>query len=62
MNCYKIRIAIASKNKGKSGGARIISQFIAHVLPGTIHLITMYDKSDRDTITTARIKNLLKDI
>ena len=24
-NCYKIRLAIASKNKGKSGGARIIT-------------------------------------
>lgn len=24
-NCYKIRIAIASKGKGKSGGARIIT-------------------------------------
>jgi mRNA-degrading endonuclease RelE of RelBE toxin-antitoxin system len=24
-NCYKIRIAIASKNKGKSGGARVIT-------------------------------------
>lgn len=25
MDCYKIRIAIASKNKGKSGGARVIT-------------------------------------
>lgn len=62
MNCYKIRMAIGSKNKGKSGGARIISQFVAHVLPGTIYLITLYDKSERDTITAARLKELLKDI
>jgi mRNA-degrading endonuclease RelE of RelBE toxin-antitoxin system len=27
-NCYKIRMAIASKGKGKSGGARVISYFI----------------------------------
>ena len=27
-NCYKIRIAIASKGKGKSGGARVITNFI----------------------------------
>lgn len=27
-NCYKIRIAVASKGKGKSGGARIITNFI----------------------------------
>jgi mRNA-degrading endonuclease RelE of RelBE toxin-antitoxin system len=24
-NCYKIRLAIASKQKGKSGGARVIT-------------------------------------
>lgn len=24
-NCYKIRLAIASKHKGKSGGARVIT-------------------------------------
>ncbi len=27
-NCYKIRIAIASKGKGKSGGARIITNIV----------------------------------
>ena len=27
-NCYKIRISIASKGKGKSGGARVITNFV----------------------------------
>ena len=27
-NCYKIRLAIASKNKGKSGGARVITYVV----------------------------------
>lgn len=27
-NCFKVRIAIASKGKGKSGGARVITNFI----------------------------------
>ncbi|WP_349630846.1 hypothetical protein [Aquiflexum sp. TKW24L] len=27
-NCYKIRIAISSKGKGKSGGARVITNII----------------------------------
>ena len=27
-DCFKIRISIASKGKGKSGGARIITHFI----------------------------------
>jgi len=26
-NCYKIRLAIASKGKGKSGGIRVITNF-----------------------------------
>ncbi len=62
MNCYKIRMAISNKNKGKSGGARIISQFVAHILPEIIYLITIYDKSEKDTITSSRIKELLKDM
>ena len=27
-NCYKIRLAISSKGKGKSGGARVITNFV----------------------------------
>jgi mRNA-degrading endonuclease RelE of RelBE toxin-antitoxin system len=27
-NCYKIRLAITSKNKGKSGGTRLITNFV----------------------------------
>jgi hypothetical protein len=27
-NCYKIRLAFSSKNKGKSGGARLITNFV----------------------------------
>jgi mRNA-degrading endonuclease RelE of RelBE toxin-antitoxin system len=27
-NCFKIRLAIASKGKGKSGGARVITQIL----------------------------------
>jgi mRNA-degrading endonuclease RelE of RelBE toxin-antitoxin system len=27
-NCYKIRLAIKSKGKGKSGGARVITNFV----------------------------------
>jgi mRNA-degrading endonuclease RelE of RelBE toxin-antitoxin system len=38
--CYKIRISIASKGKGKSGGARVITNLVVgrcHCLPA-IHL------------------------
>ena len=36
-DCYKIRIAIASKGKGKSGGARMITY--VRVLRNTVFLL-----------------------
>ena len=47
-NCYKIRIAIASKGKGKSGGARVISNFV--IAEETVFLISIYDKSEKENI------------
>jgi mRNA-degrading endonuclease RelE of RelBE toxin-antitoxin system len=44
-NCYKIRLAIASKGRGKSGGARIISYL--YIETETVYLLTMYDKSEK---------------
>ncbi|QEM14038.1 type II toxin-antitoxin system RelE/ParE family toxin [Mucilaginibacter rubeus] len=59
-NCYKIRLAISSKNKGKSGGARIITY--VRVVNETVYLLSIYDKSELDNISdndlTSRIKDL----
>ena len=41
---YKIRIAIKSKNKGKSGGARVITYLVTE--DKEVYLLTIYDKSD----------------
>jgi mRNA-degrading endonuclease RelE of RelBE toxin-antitoxin system len=57
-NCYKIRIAIASKGKGKSGGARIITNFV--ISDNTIYLLSIYDKSEKDNVTDKEINELLK--
>lgn len=57
-NCYKIRIAIASKGKGKSGGARVITNFV--IADETVFLISIYDKSERDNLTDKELKELLK--
>jgi mRNA-degrading endonuclease RelE of RelBE toxin-antitoxin system len=57
-NCYKIRMAIASKGKGKSGGARIITHF--HFTGQTIFLLSIYDKSERSDISDKEISDLLK--
>ena len=42
-NVYKIRLAISSKNKGKSGGARVISYF--YQTAETVYLLSMRIKS-----------------
>jgi mRNA-degrading endonuclease RelE of RelBE toxin-antitoxin system len=59
-NCYKIRLAIKSKGKGKSGGARLI--VYVKVGNGLIHLLSIYDKSGKDTVTDAYIAYLLEKI
>lgn len=57
----KIRLAIASKGKGKSHGARVITYTEAVVNvdeEGVVTLLYIYDKGERDTITAAEIAAL----
>jgi len=56
---YKIRISIASKNKGKSGGARIITY--VKVVAETVYLLSIYSKGDKDNISDKEIEKLLKE-
>jgi len=57
-DCYKIRLAIASKHKGKSGGARVITY--VQVSETFVFLLTIFDKSDRENIADKDLKELLK--
>jgi mRNA-degrading endonuclease RelE of RelBE toxin-antitoxin system len=59
-HCYKIRLAIASKNKGKSGGARVITYFVSE--DGMVYLLSIYDKSDQDSISNEEIQTLIQSI
>ena len=59
-SCFKIRLAIASKGKGKSGGARIITHI--QVIHSKVFLLTIYDKSEQSDISDKDIKILLRDI
>jgi mRNA-degrading endonuclease RelE of RelBE toxin-antitoxin system len=52
---YKIRMAIASKGKGKSGGARVITY--VQVVHELIFLLAIYDKSEITTISNADIES-----
>lgn len=57
-NCYKIRLAIASKGKGKSGGARVITH--VQVTQTSVYLLSIYDKSEKENIGNEDLKALLR--
>lgn len=58
----KIRLAIASKGKGKSGGSRVLT-FVVDLKSDDsyeVTLLTMYDKEEIDNVSDAYIKYLLE--
>ena len=58
----KIRMAIKSKGKGKSGGTRVITyNFIAHEVGDVIVLLLVYDKGDASFVKTNVIKQIIKE-
>ena len=59
-NAYKIRIAIKSKGEGKSGGGRIITYVVS--AEKEVYLLTIYDKSELDTISDIDLKKIIKSI
>jgi len=59
-SCYKIRLSIASKGKGKSSGARIITY--VYVEGKTVYLLSIFDKSDKENISDKELLKMLKDI
>ena len=58
----KVRLAIASKQKGKSGGARVITHAVvfSSASDSEVTLLQIYDKSDRENITDNELKLLLR--
>jgi mRNA-degrading endonuclease RelE of RelBE toxin-antitoxin system len=56
-NCYKIRTAIASKGKGKSGGARLITY--VRIVKNTVYLMDIYDKSEQANISDKELQMLI---
>lgn len=57
----KIRMAITSKGKGKSGGARVISfTVVVAVEESEINLLYIYDKAERSSISKKEIEELLR--
>ncbi len=57
-DCYKVRMAITSKGKAKSGGSRVIT--CVKIINQTVYLLTIYDKSDKENISDKELDDLLR--
>lgn len=69
-NIYKIRLAVKSKGRGKSGGMRILTYVFEVEMvveegdeqDVTVFLLTIYDKSEQENISDKELRNLIKDL
>lgn len=62
-NMRKVRMTIASKGKGKSSGARVITYHAVltheHI---EVNLLTIYDKSELANVSDSYLKSLLTEL
>lgn len=54
---YKIRLAIKSKGKGKSGGGRVITYLVSE--NKEVYLLLIYDKSEFDNVDDKTLQQLI---
>ena len=61
---YKYRMAISSKGKGKSGGARVITYNVQSLSDDevVITLMSIYDKNEMSNVSDAYLRSLVKQI
>lgn len=59
-SCYKVRLSIKSKGKGKRGGARVITYVITE--NKEVILLSIYDKKEKDTLLPNELDELLSEI
>lgn len=57
---FKVRLAITSKGRRRSGGARVITHLVLR--HKNVYLIAVYDKSEQATVTDAEIRELVGQI
>ncbi|MDR0575206.1 MAG: addiction module toxin RelE [Tannerella sp.] len=56
----KVRIAIQSKNKGKSGGGIITYDMFVKQQENVIILVDIYDKNEKETLSEKKYTDILK--
>ncbi len=59
-SCYKVRLAIASKKQGKSGGARVIT--FVKVTQEAVYLLAIYDKSEKENLEPDELESYLEQL
>jgi mRNA-degrading endonuclease RelE of RelBE toxin-antitoxin system len=57
-DCYKIRLAITSKGKGKLGGSRVIT--CVKIVAGAVFLLSIYEKGFKESISDKELDDLLR--
>ncbi|WP_321779507.1 hypothetical protein [Sulfurimonas sp.] len=55
---YKVRLQNSSIPTGKRAGFRVVTYYVNG---DNLYLVTMYAKSDRDTILTHKLKEIIRD-
>ena len=70
-NVYKIRLAVKSKGRGKSGGMRVITYVVEVEIQveaaendseTTVFLVSIYDKSEQANISERELRDLIDEI
>lgn len=63
---YKIRLAVKSKGKGKSGGMRVITYVEIEVIENEektdVYLLSIYDKSNYENISDKVLEGLIFEV
>ena len=59
----KVRMTIASKGRGQSGGARVITfTYLVDEKDGVVILLLLYDKADASSIKMNVVRQIIKDL
>lgn len=59
---HKVRMPIASKGKGKSGGARVLTLVVQVSDDAEVTLLTIYDKSEISNVSDSYIQALIRSL
>ena len=59
---HKVRMSIASKGKGKSGGARVLTLIMLVSDDAEVTLLTIYDKGEISNVSDNYIQALIRNL